>query len=178
MSNRIQSKSYATRAEFEAAVNEAATLETRLRLLKARRDKRIQAVQDEFDADISAVKQEIDGILARAEVYAETHRGDLFAPGTKSAETELATYGFRAHPPALALLNRKWTWAAVLEALRGLGRADLIRRKEEADKDLIKASLDDATLASVGLRIEAKETFGITPKTEGGEAVQGEGRAA
>lgn len=169
MSKRITATGLGTRAEFEAAVNETAHLQTRLRLLEAKRDRKIQAIQEEYAKEIDPLSEEIDALVSRAQAYAETHRDELFRDGLKSAETELATYGFRVGNPTLKTLNKKWTWETVLAAVKRKFRGDYIRTTEELAKDELKSRLTDAELAEVGCRIEQRETFGITPKVDGAE---------
>ena len=68
------------------------------------------------------------------------------------------------------MLNRKWTWATVLEHLKGLGR--YVRTVEEVDKESIKAAkMSDGELAGMGLRLDQKERFYIEPKADEGERV-------
>ncbi len=158
-----------TRDEFFAAIDQIATLQTRMRLVTARRDKQIQSVQDEFQPEISTLTEQIKARMALAEQYADTHRDELFPGKVKSAETELASYGYRLHPPALKLLNRKWSWDAVLEAAKRAFPGRFVRQEETLQKDSLKAELTDEQLGAVGLRIDQQETFGVTPKVEGAE---------
>lgn len=158
-----------TRDEFFAAIDQIATLQTQARLLTARRDKQIQRIQDEFQPDVSDVTERIKARLALAEQYADTHRDELFPGKVKTAETELASYGYRLHPPALKLLNRKWSWDAVVEAAKRAFPGRFVRSEETLQKDSLKAELSDEELLSVGLRIDQVETFGVTPKVAGAE---------
>jgi phage host-nuclease inhibitor protein Gam len=105
-------------------------------------------------------------LLSMADAYAQTHRDELF-PGTeKTADTELASYGFRLHPPALKALNRKWSTAAILEAVKRAFGGRYVATEEKIQKDILKAELSEQQLATVGLRLEQAETFGVTPKVD------------
>jgi phage host-nuclease inhibitor protein Gam len=156
-----------TRSEFEASIDRIAELTVRLRGLEARRDKKIQAVRDEFAADIDAALKERDALVVTAEAFAFDHRGELFSGSSKTASTAQALYGLRLGQPTLKLLSRKWTWAAVLEALKAVpGIPRFIRVSEEVDKDALKAQLGDKPeeLAKLGCRIEQTEGFWVEPR--------------
>jgi phage host-nuclease inhibitor protein Gam len=166
MTTRLKANSIATKAQFLGCVDQIATLQTRLRLLAAKRDKQIQRVQDEYQPEISGAEEQMQSLLAQVERYAEQHREELFPGKEKSADTELASYGFRIHPPALKTLNRKWTWDAVTEAVKRSFGGRFIKTEEKLVKDSLKAELSEEQLATVGLRLESPETFGVTPKVD------------
>jgi phage host-nuclease inhibitor protein Gam len=172
---RIKPATFTLREEFERAIDEIAKLETAKRALAAARDAAVQAVQEEHGPDIQNAADQIEGLTLLCEKYALTHRDELLSGDRKSAETPLAVFGFRLGNVTLKLLNRKWTWEQVVEALKS---APTLRRyvrvKEEVDKDGIKANpdLDDARLAGLGLRLEQTETFFIEPKAEGSGKVE------
>lgn len=153
-------------AAFRAAVNEIAALSVRLRILEAKRDKRLQAVRDEHEPEIQAAADQRDALLALAEAYAAENRETVFLAGQKSGECELATYGMRIGNPTLKLLNKRWTWAKVLEVVKKALGEGFIRVQESLDKDAIKAAFGDSpsTLAEIGVRIEQTEAFWVEPK--------------
>jgi phage host-nuclease inhibitor protein Gam len=79
--------------------------------------------------------------------------------------------GFQTNPPKVVMLNRKYNENTVLELLKKLRLSRFIRIKEQIDKEALIATylgkeIDDAKLASVGLRIEQTETFICEPKWE------------
>lgn len=176
MNNRIKAPSLKSRADFAATVDHIAELQTERRRLEAIRDARIQQVQDEFGPAIAANQEATDQLITLAEKYAETHRDEILPGKLKSSETALARYGFRLGNPTLVLLNKKWSWQAVIDACKSAGLAKrFVRTKEEADKDAIKAAnLKDEQLAGIGLRVKQEEPFYIEPKVEGGEAIKAE----
>lgn len=178
MGTRIKTKALASREEFTVAIDEIAMCQTKLRAIEARRDARIQAVQDEFGPQIEPLQLTIDAKLALTEAYALAHRDEVIPPGRQSGETQLAAYGFRQHPAALKPLNRKWTWESILEALKRRYGARFVRVEEAPAKDEIKSALGDGELADVGLRLEVRESFGVTPKVDGGEPETAAARVA
>jgi phage host-nuclease inhibitor protein Gam len=172
---RIKSIAYKTREEFTAAVNQAAQLQTEIRIIEADRDKHLQTVQSVFSESLKTKAAELKALVALAEKYAETHRDELLPSKAKSAQTELAVFGFRLGNPTLSLLNKKWSWETVVEKLKAFGKTTFVRTVEEADKDAIKAAtLTDDERAAFGVKITQSETFFIEPKVAGGETIKAE----
>lgn len=166
MAQRLKASSFSHVSEFSAALDEIATLQVKLRILEAKRDKAIQLARDAHAKDIDAVSAQLKSTLALAEKFAESHRDEILPPGKKSSETALAIYGFRLGNPTLKPLNKRWTWGTILGAVRTRFQGRFIRTKEELDKDALKAQLSDEQLASVGCRIEQSEDFFIDAKEQ------------
>jgi phage host-nuclease inhibitor protein Gam len=160
-----------TRAEFEATVDEICKLQLDKEQRVTLRDRLLLEIQEEHNPEIEEICQDISAKLLLCEKYATTHRETLFGK-LKSAAASLGFYGFRTGNPKLSLLNKRWKWADVLKALKGTGQLNLVRTKENPDKDALK-KLDDAALAQVGLRIEQEEAFFIEPKRENPDRIQG-----
>lgn len=162
---RLKAPSLKTRLEFESAVDQIAELEVQLRKLTSLRDAEIQKIQDKYAASENATEENIKALLSLATAYAEENRGDLFAPKKKSAETALATFGFKFKKAALKLLNRKCTWDGVVFAAKALGLDHLVRTEETPDKEAIKsAKLDELTLLQLGVKLRGGEVFYVQPK--------------
>jgi phage host-nuclease inhibitor protein Gam len=174
MTSRIKAPSLKTREAFLDAVNECAILQTERRKLTAARDAKIQDIQDRFADEIEDLDRRIKERVALAEKFAESHRDELFPRQAKSASSGLATYGFRLGQPTLVLLNRRWSWEHVIDAIKSSFPKRFVRVKETVDKDALKAELDEAQLASVGCRIQQTDTFYIEPTVEGAEAIKSE----
>lgn len=169
---RLKATTYTDKADFESAVNDVARLQTQLRKLEAARDAQIQRAQEHNREPIEALKEEIADTLRACEKFALANRAELFPGERKTAETELATYGITLGKPAIVPLSRRWTWDQVIEAIQARGKAfadRYLRTKTEPVKDALKAQLDDAQLAEIGLRITQSESFGITPKLDDAE---------
>lgn len=177
MTTRIKAPALKSPGEFADAINQCAVLQTERRKIAAARDAKIQDVQDRYAPEIEDLDRQIDQLASLAEKYAETHRDAVLPTKAKSQSTGLATYGFRLGQPTLVLLNRKWSWEAVAEAIKATFAGRYIRTKETIDKDSLKAELDEAQLAGVGCRIQQNDTFYIEPAVEGGEAIKVEGAA-
>lgn len=168
---RIKSRGFDSRGAFEAALDDVTAMTVEVRNLEAQRDAKIQAVQEGFNGDILEIKDKIKGLLAQCETYALANRSSLLTEGKKSSETSLCRFGFRVGNPTLALLNRKWKWATVIDALNAKGLSLYVKTKESVDKDALKAQLNDEELAGVGCRIKQAEDFWVEPKLEVGGTV-------
>lgn len=163
---RVKSAGFETRAEFDQALDDVAAMSVEVRKIEAERDAQLQAIQETYNDDLMAVKEKIKGLLAQAEKYALSHRAELFPDGKKSSETSLALFGFRTGNPTLALLNKKWTWEEVINALKSMSLTEFIVTKQAADKDAMKVKLNDTQLAAVGCRVAQAESFWVEPKLE------------
>lgn len=163
---RVKSTGFETRGEFNQALDDVASMSVELRKMEADRDAELQAVQEAYNDDILDVRKKIKGLVAQAEKYALSHRAELLPPGKKGGETSLALFGFRTGNPALVLLNKKWTWEEVINALKSMSLTEFIVTKQAADKDALKARLNDVELAAIGCRIEQDEAFWVEPKLE------------
>lgn len=168
MATRVKSAGFETRGEFEAALDDVVAMTTEQRKMEVDRDAEIQSVQEAYNDDILDIKKKIKGLMAQAEKYALSHRIEVLPAGKKSAETALCIFGFRVGNPTLALLNRKWSWDEVVNALMSAGLDRYIVTKKTPDKDGLKAKLDDNELAAIGCRVKQSEAFWVEPKTEDG----------
>jgi len=153
-----------TLAQFEATVDAICKLQLDREQLVTERDRLLASVREDHDPEIERLGTDINAKVVLCEKFATVHRESMFGK-LKSAASSLATFGFRTGNPKLVLLNRKWKWDDVLTALKLKSRTELIRTKEEANKEALKM-LSDEDLASFGLRIDQDETFYIEPKRD------------
>jgi phage host-nuclease inhibitor protein Gam len=154
-----------SREAFEAAVNEAAALQVRRDLAKARLNEELQRVRDTYGAPVAELEAAYNRVCAQCEHYAHHHRQEVFEQGKKSGSTRLATYKFRDRPVSLVCASKKKdAWSAVLEKLHRLGLTVFIRTVEEVDKNTIKECATDEQLRQLGLRKTGGEAFSVTPK--------------
>ena len=175
-------------AEFKVAVDDIALAHIELEEQTAKLESALAAVREEHAPAIDALKSEITAKLNDATDYAIEHRATLFPNKIKSADCTLATYGFRIGNKTLALLNRSWKWASVLNAVKAriAFAADaltfdslseeqaaaerrwenLIVVKEDLKKDEIKLTLSAAEQTSIGCKTTQDEPFFIEPRRE------------
>lgn len=156
---------FRSRDDFERdGIDQIAAHTVTLRYLETERDRRIQAVRDVFADDIAQISHGRTALVMRAERYALAHRDELLPARRQSTETALARWGFRIGQPTLKTLARV-TWKKVLAQIKATGRAELVRTKEDIDKEALR-KLDPATLSSLGVRVDQVETFYIEPKDQ------------
>lgn len=99
---RIKSAGFESRSQFDAALDDVASMSVEVRKLEAERDAELQEIQERYNEDVLDVKRKIKALLATAEKYALSHRAELFATGKKSGETSLAFLGLEQEiPPSL-----------------------------------------------------------------------------
>lgn len=143
-------------------------LESRRRTLDGRMNAELTRVRQKYEGELNALGEETKVLETQVEQFCIAHRVDMGAK--KSIALTHGTPNFRTHPPSVKLLNRKWKWESVTEAL---GRAfeRLVRTKREPDKDAILAAyaggeVDDDDLAGVGVQVDRRESFAIDLKVE------------
>jgi phage host-nuclease inhibitor protein Gam len=155
-----------SRAEFERVINDIVDKQIVKERLELRRDKKLLEVRKDFDEGINDLSDQIQTSVIRAEKFAAEHRDELLPSKKKSAETTFAFFGFRTGNPTLVLLNRKWTWRKVIDAIRAMDWLQYLVVKTSVDKDALKAQLNNEQLAAIGTRIEQKEVFFVDPKRD------------
>ena len=172
----------ASRAEFEAVVDEVAKMAVERQKLTVALKKRHQDLDDRFGAEIKALDREIEERRERAEGYFEDHAGELCLPGRRSGATKLANFGVRLGMPTVVKAGRfkKVAWKALglvfdgIDALR-----QFVRNQPEVDKDAILdvfrdlKSTDQATVEAArgkkavldeyGISMEQNDEFWIEP---------------
>jgi phage host-nuclease inhibitor protein Gam len=100
-------------------------------------------------------RAEVAEIEAAIAAYAEYHKPEVFAR-RKSIDLTFGTIGYRASTK-LKLIS-KMTWERVLQSLRDNGLHDLIRTREEPDKEKMK-SLTPEHLQDLGCKVVQEDTF-------------------
>jgi phage host-nuclease inhibitor protein Gam len=152
-----------TRDEAEAAVNGLLNITINLRHETNLRDDIIASTNESFDAKISAYEADIKSKTKALAAWAEQNP-DEFPKDRKSIAFSSGTIGFRTGTPALALLNRKWSWEKVLQAVQER-IPEFVRQKPEVDKEAILAqrAILCRVLPEVGVKVVQGETFYVEP---------------
>lgn len=131
--------------------------------------------QGALDLAISEAKKKYEARIAAAEAQAKDlemqlqqwylgHVEEYERDGRRSVALLYGVMGRRTSPPALKLLNKSWTWAAVLAKLRDKFGGKFLRLREpEVDKDQVKQELAPERLREFGLRLEQEEVFYAEP---------------
>jgi len=166
MANIRKTTSIQSDDEFAREVDTIAGIEVGLATLLAKQDKTLQRVRERYAKAVNKMKNEQARRMGNVLCYATINRETLLGKGRKSAETALATWGWRTAPPALSLVKGR-NWADVTAALRALGApySDMFLPYVPApDKKRIKDEIASDLLAGLGLRNESKEGFYISAK--------------
>jgi phage host-nuclease inhibitor protein Gam len=151
-------------SECTRAMGELLVALTDLEALTAERDMAVAAASQKFEGIMDDAKTRRDELQAALREYYMAHVDELEKEGRRSIQLVNGTMGRRMAPPKLALLNRSWTWAAVMVRLREKYGARFLRlRDPEIDKDLVKAELAIEELKALGVRIDQDETFYAEP---------------
>jgi len=171
---KVKLPAIVTREEAEAIMNDLAVSANTLRHVISVRDGRILEINNRFAPDIAQNEASIKLCTDALRAWAEANP-DQFPKNRKSLDLANGTLGFRSGTPKLALLNRKWTWAKALTAVRTLLPA-FIRNLPEIDKEALIAQRGEETiqyaLPHVGLKITNDESFFIEPKLTDTDARQ------
>ena len=163
-----------TRDEAEAVMTELAVWVNHQRKLTARRDAKVLAINQEFEAGLTECAENLAAKTDLLRAWAETNP-EQFPKGLKSIKLANGTLGFRTGTPKLALLSRAWNWDKVLDKVQSLIPA-FIRTKKEVDKEAIlgheRTEVLINSLTGCGLKIVQDESFFIEPALTETEARQ------
>jgi len=138
---------------------------------KGAAEREIKRIELELNEEIDALKQTAkkkslpyEAAVEKEDAYLEglalEHRQDLFG-AAKSLPLTHGEIGFRSST-ALCLLNKRFSWAGILERFDALGLKAFIRTTKELDKDRIK-TLHPDQLAEHGLKLRTTEKFFAKP---------------
>ena len=153
-----------TIADCQAAMGGLLAAVTDLETLTAERDMAVAAASKKFESPMDDAKMRRDDLSAALKTYYMAHVEELEKDGRRSVQLANGVMGRRMSPAKLMLVNRSWTWAAVLVRLREkFGSRFLRLRDPEIDKDLVKAELAIEELRALGLKLEQDETFYAEP---------------
>lgn len=166
MKNRIKKHitiTVSSRAEAELVVNDIATLANEIATLTAELDAQRIALNEKYSPMIEQRGVKMNFLTGDLEAWAYAHREEFGKK--KSIEFLNGSLGFRTGTPRLSLLNCRWTWETVTDAVSRL-LPNFIRNKPVLDKAGIIASADDLEefLPQVGLKVTQGECFFVEPK--------------
>lgn len=132
-------------------------------LIKAGLNEKIDGLKTQAEAECAPLLQEMEEREQALARFAEAHKESLFNK-PKSRELSFGELGFRSSTSTV-LLNRKWNWGMVVEALKQKRLGKYIRTKQEVDKEAVRA-LSEKKLAAVGLKVKEVDAFFYEVKEE------------
>ena len=141
--------------DVDSALAQIAAQRRQIALIETDMNEAIDTVKANAAAEAEPFRVEIAGLEQSLVRYAEYNKGELFAR-RKSVELTFGTFGFRASTK-LKLLA-KMTWARVLQNIHDWNRPELVRVKEEPDKEVMKR-LSDQELKELGCKVVQEDVF-------------------
>lgn len=155
-----------TAEEFACKIDAIACLEVELNVALAKQKETMQRLRVRYAERVKKKVDELARMMGDALCYGTINRSKMIAEGRKSAETALAIWGWRTSPASLSLAKGR-NWADIIAAMSALDAPYcemLIYTAPKPDKNRIKTEMPSALLAGLGLKVEPKEDFFVTPK--------------
>lgn len=152
--------------ECEDAMRRLGLAQIRLERLQGDVDRGVMEAKALFENPIAKAADEAKDLELQLQQYYLAHVEEFEREGRRSVALLYGVMGRRQSPPALKLLNKSWTWAAVLVRLREKFRDRFIRMKDpEVDKDAVKAAIAAAEIDGerFGLKVEQEDVFYAEP---------------
>ncbi|WP_420582055.1 host-nuclease inhibitor Gam family protein [Reichenbachiella sp.] len=141
---------------------------SQLKKLEGEMEVKIQAVREKYKDKVQSLSTTKETAFQKLQAYALRNRDELFIK-RKSLDWGHGILGFRIGTPKVTK-KAGITWAAMLDLVKNAGKKDLIRTKEDIDKEKIIASRDDEDfmkpLNDLGISVVQDETFFVEPKEE------------
>jgi phage host-nuclease inhibitor protein Gam len=154
---RIKPADFATRADYDDAVNGVCDILRERKALAADAEKEIADIRLSLAQLDEPLKLRQDVLTARCAAYATAHRDSLLGK-LKSVVVALGKWGFR--------LQKKISRPDdLIDRIRAAGRTDLLVVKESVNLAAVNA-LPDSEQASFGIAVTAFDEYFIEPKKE------------
>lgn len=166
--NRARKKVFAnvTLDQAQEAGSAFAQGNNRLKLIEAKMNEAITKIRDKYQDEITELKESLEEPVEILEVFA-TEQKDTWGK-RKSFELLHSFIGFRTGTPKVTK-DKKFTWDGVTE-LTKKHYPNLVRTKDELDKEAIISMRDDETFDSIKkacfFDVVQEETFFVESKQE------------
>ncbi len=147
---------------------EIAKAKTKISKAEAEMNEAINAIKKKYDNQTATSREIVTLLSADVEAFCKMNKAEF--EKKRSKEFAHGVIGFRNTPPKVVAHSRKFTIAIILGHLKNL-MPQFVRTKEEIDKEAVLAeytakTVDDKTLAAVGLRVDNEELFYLDIKEE------------
>lgn len=128
---------------------------------EAEMNSKIQTLKDKYEIETAEARSKKDLIEKSIKSFLNSNKHEFLKVRTKNLVH--GAIGFRYGTPKVLLLSKKYNNKTVLELAKKIFKNKFVRSKEELAKDEIisafgKGDVDDAKLASIGLRVDKNET--------------------
>lgn len=147
-----------SREEAEELLGDIGRAQRDIARIEARMNDKLAAIKEEYETEAAPLNEAVEHAFARLHLWAEANRAVLLKDGGKTAKLSTGELAWRFPPPKCSVQQEP----VVVEALKQLGLAHLVRTKEEVNREAVLA--DPAAVASVpGIRISQDEQFIAKP---------------
>jgi phage host-nuclease inhibitor protein Gam len=123
-------------------------------------DGRITEVKKKYEERLSEIKSSMTPRIDSIRAWAKAHLADF--AGRRSMEMLHGVIGWRLDPPSIKLM-KGFTWPAVLQRLRDLGRVEFIRTEEKPNKEALLAVRETENLKTFYLQVVQEDEFFVEP---------------
>jgi phage host-nuclease inhibitor protein Gam len=141
--------------DVDSALAQIAALRRNVNLIETAMNDEVDGIKLRAAQEAEPFKVEIAMLEQALTRYAEYNKAELFAK-RKSVDLTFGVFGFRASTKIKLLA--KMTWARVLQNIHDWDRPELIRIKEEPDKDVMKR-LSPEELKELGCKVVQEDVF-------------------
>lgn len=147
--------------EAEAWLLRVGKLQNEVQRIEADMNDKIAKLKAQYQDKANDVNEEIQRKFKGIHAFAEANKTDLLDGKAKTAKLSSGELSWRKSTPSVSIRKQ----LEVIDALKAAGMTDLIRTKEEVNKDAILSSDENKARASSikGINISQKETFSIKP---------------
>jgi phage host-nuclease inhibitor protein Gam len=147
-----------SREDAESLLAEIGHAQRRVTEIEAVMNDRLSAIKAEFEQQAAPFNDAIKAKFASLQVWAEANRDELLTGRSKTARLTTGELSWRTTPPSVRIAGAE----VVMENLKRLGLGDLIRTKEEINKEAILAE-PERVEGVKGITISQREEFVAKP---------------
>lgn len=147
-----------TQQDAEALLAEIGRLQREVARVEHAMNDELTAIKDRHEKAAQPLNAEIEAKFSALHVWAEAHKPDLLKGKLKTVKLATGELMWRTTPPSVRIQGQD----VVLERLKQMGMADLIRTKEEINKEAILAA-PERVEGVKGITISQREEFVAKP---------------
>lgn len=147
-----------SQTEAEQLLAEIGTLQRQVTVIETKMNEQLAAIKDRFEKQANPLNDVITTKFQALHAWAEAHKLDLLKGKSKTAKLSSGELSWRTSPPSVRVTGVQ----TVIKNLKSLGLGDLVRTKEEVNKEAVLN--DPERIDGVkGITISQKEEFVAKP---------------
>lgn len=148
----------ASQSEAETLLEEIGLLQRQVARIETEMNDALAEVKARHEEAARPLNEEIEAKFQALHAWAEANRAELLRKGGKTAKLATGEVSWRTTPPSVSIRQPN----VVIETLKRLGLSDLVRTKEEVNKEGILA--DPKRVEGIaGISISQREEFVAKP---------------